>query len=113
MRQVCTGLALIAARGLSLAVGLSAMPATAQQGMLCGLRNDIGQMLVQRFGETPQAGGVVGDRIVELLVSQTGSWTILITSTDGRSCIVTGGESWSDQPLAAPPDSKHPAKESL
>jgi hypothetical protein len=56
------------------------MPAQAQQpaqqqAVLCGLRDDMGKMLDQRFGEQPQAGGIVGDRIVELLVSQTGSWT--------------------------------------
>lgn len=72
------------------------------QAMLCGLRDDMGQMLDQRFGEQPQAGGIVGDRIVELLVSQTGSWTILITSADGRSCVVTGGEDWTDQPVTSP-----------
>lgn len=80
----------------------SAPPAQAQQAMLCGLRDDMGKMLDQRFGEQPQGGGIVGDRIVELLVSQTGSWTILITSADGRSCVVTGGEDWTDQPIISP-----------
>ncbi|QDO97897.1 hypothetical protein FNB15_11745 [Ferrovibrio terrae] len=73
-----------------------------QQATLCGLRDDMGTMLDQRFGEQPQAGGIVGDRIVELLVSQTGSWTILITSADGRSCVVTGGDDWTDQPVTSP-----------
>ncbi len=73
-----------------------------QQAMLCGLRDDMGKMLDQRFGEQPQAGGIVGDRIVELLVSQTGSWTILITSADGRACVVTGGDDWTDQPVTSP-----------
>ncbi len=77
-------------------------PVHAQQAALCGLREDMGKMLDQRFGERPQAAGVVGDRIVELLVSQTGSWTILITSTDGRACVVTGGEDWTDQPVTTP-----------
>jgi len=81
---------------------ISAMPAQAQQQMLCGLRDDMGKMLEKRFGEQPQAAGVVGDRIVELLVSQTGSWTILMTSADGRACVVTGGEDWTDQPVTSP-----------
>lgn len=76
--------------------------AQAQQALLCGLRDDMGKMLDQRFGEQPQAAGIVGDRIVELLVSQTGSWTILITAADGRSCVVTGGEDWTDQPVTSP-----------
>lgn len=81
---------------------LPTAPAQAQQAMLCGLRDDMAKMLDQRFGEQPQAAGIAGDRIVELLVSQTGSWTILITSIDGRACVVTGGEDWTDQPLSTP-----------
>lgn len=85
------------------ATGMSTTSAQAQQQQtLCGLRDDMGKMLEKRFGEQPQAAGVVGDRIVELLVSQTGSWTILITSTDGRACVVTGGEDWTDQPVTVP-----------
>jgi hypothetical protein len=91
----------IAAASLA-SVAFVATPAMAQQTMLCGLRDDMGRMLDQRFGEQPQAAGVVGDRIVELLVSQTGSWTILITGTDGRACVVTGGEDWTDQPVTMP-----------
>lgn len=85
-----------------LATAAIVAPAEAQQQTLCGLRDEMGKMLDQRFGETPQAGGIVGDRIVELLVSQTGSWTLLITSTDGRACVVTGGEDWTDQPITTP-----------
>jgi hypothetical protein len=83
----------------------------AQQAMLCGLRGDMGEMLAKRFGEVPQAAGVVGDRVVELLVSRSGSWTILITSTDGRACVVTGGEDWTDSPVSPPSRSlSEPAK---
>jgi hypothetical protein len=78
---------------------LSGIAQAQPQPMICGLRDDMGKMLVQRFGEHPQAAGIVGDRVVELLVSQTGSWTILITSTDGRSCVVTGGEDWTAKPV--------------
>lgn len=84
------------------AFSMTPTPTQAQQQMLCGLRDDMGKMLEKRFGEQPQAAGVVGDRIVELLVSQTGSWTILMTSADGRACVVTGGEDWTDQPVTTP-----------
>lgn len=100
MRKAVLASAFTAVSLVSL-VALTA-PAQAQQTMLCGLRDDMGKMLDQRFGEQPQAGGIVGDRIVELLVSQTGSWTILITSADGRACVVTGGEDWTDQPVTSP-----------
>ena len=87
---------------VSLGIAALTPPAQAQQAMVCGLRDDMGKMLDQRVGEQPQAAGVVGDRVVELLVSQTGSWTILITSDDGRSCVVTGGDDWTDQPVTSP-----------
>jgi hypothetical protein len=92
---LCTALVFTAVVAAST---IPATPAQAQQQMLCGLRDEMGKMLVQRFGEQPQAAGLVGDRIVELLVSQTGSWTILITSADGRACVVTGGEEWTAKP---------------
>lgn len=79
------------------AVVLLAVPAQAQ--MICGLRDEMGKMLDQRFAEQPKAAGLAGDRIVELLVSENGSWTILITSADGRSCVVTGGEDWIEKPI--------------
>lgn len=98
------------------AVALCLLPVTApaqQQMMLCGLRDDMGRMLAQRFGEQPRGAGLVGDRIAELLVNEvTGSWTLLLTTADGRSCIVTGGEDWTETPArpdgAGQPNSGQP-----
>lgn len=84
-----------------IAVSLLAFSNPAQAQAICGLRDDMGKMLAQRFGEEPKAAGLVGDRVVELLVSQTGSWTILITGADGRSCVITGGEDWIEKPVQA------------
>jgi hypothetical protein len=102
MRKAVLTSAFVFTASILTVTSISITPAQAQQQMLCGLRDEMGKMLENRFGEQPQAGGVVGDRIVELLVSQTGSWTILITSTDGRACVVTGGEDWTDQPVTTP-----------
>lgn len=95
--------AIVAGATVSIAaIALPSPPVAAQpQQMLCGLREDMGRMLAQRFGEQPRAAGLVGDRVVELLVSQTGSFTVLITTPDGRSCVVTGGEDWTDRPVQA------------
>lgn len=69
---------------------------------ICGLREDMGKMLEQRFGEEPKAAGLIGDnRVVELLVSQTGSWTLLVTTPEGRSCVMTGGDEWTEKPVEA------------
>ena len=82
---------------LIVAVASFSLPTQAQ--MICGLRDDMGKMLDQRFAEQPKAAGLAGEQIVELLVSENGSWTILITSADGRSCVVTGGEEWTEKPI--------------
>lgn len=80
-------------------VAISSFAFPVQAQMICGLRDDMGKMLDQRFAEQPKAAGLAGDKIVELLVSENGSWTILITGADGRSCVVTGGEEWTEKPI--------------
>ena len=73
-------------------------PAVGQ--VLCGLRQGLVELLKQRFGETRQAVGVSADarRIVELFLAPDGSWTIVVTDTQGRSCIVLSGEDWTQTP---------------
>ncbi len=48
-----------------------------------------------------------GRAVLELFVSDTGSWTILVTRTNGLSCITASGESWTatetEIPQMAPP----------
>ena len=34
--------------------------------------------------------------VVELYVSSKGTWTILVTMTNGMSCIAAAGENWTD-----------------
>ena len=34
--------------------------------------------------------------VIELFVSQTGSWTILLTLSNGLACITAAGEKWTD-----------------
>ncbi|HLT78992.1 MAG TPA: hypothetical protein VKZ87_16530 [Ferrovibrio sp.] len=80
-------------------IAIPAFSAPAQAQMICGLRDEMGRMLDQRFAEQPKAAGLAGDNVVELLVSASGSWTILITGKDGRSCVVTGGEEWTEKPI--------------
>jgi hypothetical protein len=32
--------------------------------------------------------------MVELFVSETGSWTLVMTDVQGRSCVMASGEAW-------------------
>lgn len=67
---------------------------------MCGERAEVVAELSQQFNETPMAVGQVDDKsVVEILVSANGSWTILATGTDGKSCIVSAGEGFESTKL--------------
>ena len=67
---------------------------------MCGERNQVVGQLSSQFNETPMAVGQVdGNAVVEIFVSEQGSWTILATGTDGVSCIVSAGENFESTTL--------------
>ena len=92
------GLRAAALAAFLLAATVWSAPAVGQ--VLCGPGDGLVELLKQRFGETRQAVGVSADarRIVELFVAPDGSWTIVVTDTQGRSCIVLSGEDWTRAP---------------
>jgi hypothetical protein len=67
---------------------------------MCGEREQVVSELRSQFKEKPMAVGQVDNNaVVEILVSETGSWTILATGTDGTSCIVSAGEGFQSTTL--------------
>lgn len=51
--------------------------------------------LTETFQEKQYAFGVIGQMaIMEIFVSDSGSWTILVTDVQGKSCIIAAGENW-------------------
>ncbi len=43
--------------------------------------------------------GTVGSKsIMEIFVAQDGDWTFVVTSVDGRSCIIATGHDWEEVP---------------
>jgi hypothetical protein len=70
----------------------------AEAAALCGDRGEILKRLEQRHEETPQAIGLSADGgVLEVLVSPSGGWTILVTYPKRPTCVVAVGEAW--QPL--------------
>ncbi|HEV7415209.1 hypothetical protein [Tianweitania sediminis] len=68
---------------------------TMAQMNTCAARNEIVQKLSDQFKEAPQAVGVVDkSAVLEVFVSDAGTWTIIATGTDGNSCILSAGEGW-------------------
>ena len=35
----------------------------------------------------------------ELFTSETGTWTLIVTDTEGNSCIIANGEGWFELPI--------------
>lgn len=90
---------------IALAAGFFVLttPAVAQaQFAMCGVRAQIVELLKTKYKEAPQAVGVISDNgVAELFVSEKGTWTMLMTLTNGKSCIIAAGHSWEQAPTLA------------
>ncbi len=75
------------------------LPAMAQ--VVCSERGKFLERLASGYEETPVAMGLASNgSVVEVFASESGSWTIIVTTPAGRSCVVASGEAWEDVPLA-------------
>jgi hypothetical protein len=71
----------------------------------CANHNQMVGLLSKKYSENPIAMGTVNeDRFMQLFVSSGGSWTILVTKTDGQACIVAAGHNWEKLPGGAAPE---------
>ena len=88
----------VAAFGLAL---LTALPALAQPA--CTLRDEVLKQLKTRFSESPVAFGLANNgSVVEVLANEQGAtWTIIITTPSGVSCLIAAGEGWESMPQLA------------
>ncbi len=69
---------------------------------LCRARDGLLTQLESKYGEIPVAIGVADGALVELLTAKDGiTWTIILTSPKGMSCLIASGEGW--RPLAPAP----------
>lgn len=95
MSQIArAGLGLIA---LTTIAALFGSESAVTQEAICGQRPDIVAQLDGQFAESQKALGLIGNEaILEIYVSNHGSWTILTTDTKGTTCIVAAGEAWDD-----------------
>ncbi len=62
----------------------------------CNPRNQVLDQLADRYKEAPVAAGVTNQgALVEVLATGDGkTWTIIVTTPQGQSCIVAAGEGW-------------------
>ncbi|MER9403632.1 hypothetical protein NKI36_06165 [Mesorhizobium caraganae] len=68
----------------------------------CAARTDMVKALGEKFHENQAARGLVNPNVVlEIFISDQGTWTILATDTHGHSCVITAGEGWDGGAVAA------------
>ncbi len=95
MKQTLLGLGAIV--GL-LTVNLAAPGAQAQQmGPFCDAHTTVLTTLNGNYAEKPSAMGLASNgNVVEFLKSKDGSWSIIMTTPNGLSCLLASGEHWQE-----------------
>ena len=103
-RLICT-LALIAAIAIMGTVcvpfgSFAAPPSGDGTGPQCDQRDKVLRILQQKYGESPVAIGVTHNGgLVEVLTTGNGNtWSIIVTTPQGMSCLVAAGEGWRSEP---------------
>ncbi len=96
---VAFGLAVTAAAFLFVAISGS-RPASAQA--VCGGHSEMLAKLEKFHSEKPRAIAVSSDgKLLEVVVSAAGSWSILLTRPNRRTCVVATGDGWESLPEIA------------
>ena len=85
------------------AVVLSSTAGWAQ--VACAPRSKIVAALNRQYKETPVGIGLASpERVLELYVSDAGTWTLLLTGPGGNSCVIGTGQNWETMPVLAKGD---------
>ena len=65
--------------------------------MMCAEHARVVGHLAARYSEIPMARGLTQTGyVLEVLVSENGSWTMILTKPSGLSCLVNAGQDWED-----------------
>ena len=73
------------------------------QGKSCKPHAEMVSFLFDRFSEEPRALGMINQNaLMTVYVSNAGTWTIVVTKTDGVSCIVAAGGLWEEREITIP-----------
>jgi phage/plasmid primase-like uncharacterized protein len=82
------------------AVGVFLVSSVAMAQVQCGQRDKIVELLAEKYKETPIATGVSSNgSLIEVLSTHDGdTWTLIVTSSDGNSCLIASGQGWRAKP---------------
>lgn len=82
-------------------LSLQPLPATAQDTP-CAERNNVVDTLDSQYQESPRAIGLVSkEAVLEVFVSESGTWTVVVTDPKGVSCVLAAGQSWEEIPVGS------------
>lgn len=78
------------------AMVMVASGAAAQTQMSCSQHSKVVGQFATSYQEVPVAGGLTEDgRLIEVLSSGDGkTWTIIISKSNGETCVMMAGEGW-------------------
>ena len=81
---------------LALGVGFALVASGAMAQPQCNERENVLELLAKKYQEKPIAAGVTNTGgLVEVLTdTKGGTWTIIVTTPQGVSCLVAAGEGW-------------------
>ncbi len=81
-----------------LVTALSPLARQAAAQDVCVLREAAVQHLEQNYDERIVGRGLAraGKTMVELLTSDGGTWTIVVTNVNGETCVLASGEAWTN-----------------
>lgn len=75
--------------------GILAAVTPAHSQTICGNRAQLVSALSRDYSEQPTFEALTANgRLMEVLTSEKGTWTVLLTSPTGRTCVVAAGTSW-------------------
>jgi len=95
MRRVFSVATVIIAAAM---ISLNAASATAQ--VVCGKRAEILAGFAMAYHEVQSAIGITeGGGLIEVLVSPSGTWTMVVTKPGGLTCVIGTGRDWYTRPV--------------
>jgi hypothetical protein len=78
------------------------VPVATAQDTPCAARTNIVNTLDSQYKESPRAIGLVSkEAVLEVFVSDSGTWTVVVTDPQGLSCVLAAGQSWEEIPVAS------------
>lgn len=83
--------------GAAIAAGIVSFvaPASAVDPRLCTQHGDLVKQLGKKYGEAVSASGFDGaGNFVQVFSSESGSWTIAISTPGGQTCVISAGNDW-------------------